>query len=48
VPAAENDHGYSEFKKREDDKRKRLSDEVEYRKWRDAFRHLDDELENLN
>ena len=48
VPAAENDHGYSEFKKREDDKRKRLSDGVEYRKWRDAFRHLDDELENLN
>lgn len=44
----ENDYGFSEFKKQQDDKRRRLKDAVEYQKWRDAFRHLDDELDVLN
>lgn len=48
VEESPNDYGYGEFKKREDDRRKRLSDEVEFQKWRDAFRHLDDELDELN
>ncbi len=48
VEESPNDYGYGEFKKREDDRRKRLSDEDEFQKWRDAFRHLDDELDELN
>ena len=44
----ENDYGYSEFKRVQDGKRKQLSDILEFRKWRDAFRHLDDELNELN
>ena len=43
-----NDYGYGEFKKRQDEKKKRQSDAVEFQKWRDAFRHLDDELNELN
>ena len=43
-----NDYGYDEFKKREEDKRKRLRDAVEFQKWRERFRHLDDELDEPN
>jgi 23S rRNA G2069 N7-methylase RlmK/C1962 C5-methylase RlmI len=42
------DFGYDEFKRREDEKRRRRSDELEYQKWRDRFRHLDDESDGLN
>ena len=48
VSEPKNDFGYSEFKKAQDEKRRQLSDAVEYRKWRDAFRHLDDELDVMN
>ena len=48
VAEPENDFGYSEFKKAQDKKRRQLSDAVESRKWLDAFRHLDDELDVLN
>ena len=44
----ENDYGYSEFRRVQDGKRKRLRDILGFRKWRDAFRHLDDELNELN
>ena len=43
-----NDYGYGEFKKRQDDQRKRLSDAAEFNKWRNSFRHFDDELDELN
>ena len=42
------DYGYDEFRRREEEKRRRRSDELEYRKWRDRFRHLDDESDGLN
>ena len=42
------DYGFGEFKKKQDAKRKQLSDAVELRKWRDAFRHLDEEIDELN
>ena len=42
------DYGYDEFRRREEEKRRRRSDELEYRKWRDRFRHLDDETDGLN
>ena len=43
-----NDFGFGEFKKKQDEKSKQLSDIVENREWRDAFRHLGDELDVLN
>ena len=43
-----NDFGFGEFKRKEDKKSKQLSDIVENREWRDAFRHLGDELDELN
>ncbi|MBO7193320.1 MAG: hypothetical protein J6V47_03450 [Bacteroidaceae bacterium] len=43
-----NDYGYGEFKKKQDDKKRRLRDAVDFQKWRDIFRHLDDELDDLN
>lgn len=42
------DYGYGEFKKREYEKRKRLHDAVEFQKWRNGYRHLEDELDELN
>ena len=42
------DFGYDGFRRREDEKRRRRSDELEYQKWRDRFRHLDDESDGLN
>ena len=42
------DFGYEEFRRREAEKRRRRSDEIELRKWRDRFRHLDDEPDDLN
>jgi hypothetical protein len=40
--------GYEEFRRREAEKRRRRSDEIELRKWRDRFSHLDDETDDLN
>ena len=45
---SKNDFGFSEFKKKQDARSKQLSDIVEDREWRDAFRHLGDELDELN
>ena len=46
--ARKGDFGYDEFRRREAEKRRRRSDEIELRKWRDRFRHLDDETDDLN
>ena len=46
--ARKDDFGYDEFRRREAEKRRRRSDEIELRKWRDRFRHLDDETDDLN
>ena len=42
------DFGYGEFRRKEAEKRRRRSDEIELRKWRDRFRHFDDEPDDLN
>lgn len=47
-PVPENDYGYSELKKKQDDRLKRLNDAVEFQKWRDAFRHLGDDIDVMN
>jgi hypothetical protein len=46
--ARKGDFGYDEFRRREAEKHRRRSDEIELRKWRDRFRHLDDEPDDLN
>lgn len=47
-PLPKNDYGYGEFKKKQDERLKRLKDAVEFQKWRDAFRHLGDEIDEQN
>ena len=43
-----NDYGYGEYKMKEDEKKRRRRDELEFQKWRDRFSHLEDELDVLN
>ena len=42
------DYGYGEYKMKEDEKKRRRRDELEFQKWRDRFSHLEDELDVLN
>ena len=43
-----NDFGYEKFKKREDEKRRRLRDAVEIQKWKNLYDNYEDYLEDLN
>ena len=43
-----NDYGFGEFKKKQDDKMRRLRNYIEYLDWRDAFKNYKTKPEDLN
>ena len=42
------DFGYEEYRKREDEKKRRRNNEIELRRWRDRFPFLDEDPDGLN